>query len=263
MENPTLLQTERDSIAFMGLMAIAYQFLDEPRQPDDLNKNIHTKGLNIFAIIVKNQTGELASWGQNTIHSEINPLKHAEQMALDSAIIKAKKIYDKSIERVEDFYMKKMFNDGTNLDFTETGHTLYTTLEPCPFCASALLVSRMKRVVYVLPDSAYGGAFPLLKSRFYKKNIAQYNQLKITPYNGLGELASMRYYWLLAEMQKQANINGITFRETLVLDNLKYNFLKTCFNEFATIGEFVSDPRNKILYDGILGLINQYSYNPK
>ena len=39
-----------------------------------------------------------------------------------------------------------------------TGCTLYVTLEPCPMCAGALVMSRMRRLVYGLPDSKAGAA---------------------------------------------------------------------------------------------------------
>lgn len=59
------------------------------------------------------------------------------------------------------------------------GGTLYTTLEPCPMCASSLLVSRMKRVVFLLPDQRYGGAWPLLKEKFYGTDESQYYQFNV------------------------------------------------------------------------------------
>lgn len=36
--------------------------------------------------------------------------------------------------------------------------TLYCTLEPCPMCASALLLARVKRLVYAAPDKRLGAA---------------------------------------------------------------------------------------------------------
>lgn len=37
-----------------------------------------------------------------------------------------------------------------------TGGTLYVTVEPCPMCAGALVMSRIARVVYGVPDSKAG-----------------------------------------------------------------------------------------------------------
>ncbi|MBQ7515615.1 MAG: tRNA adenosine(34) deaminase TadA [Schwartzia sp.] len=37
-----------------------------------------------------------------------------------------------------------------------SGCTLYVTLEPCPMCAGALVMARLKRVVYGVPDARAG-----------------------------------------------------------------------------------------------------------
>ncbi len=39
-----------------------------------------------------------------------------------------------------------------------TGCTLYVTVEPCPMCAGALVMSRVSRLVYGCPDSKAGAA---------------------------------------------------------------------------------------------------------
>jgi tRNA(adenine34) deaminase len=47
-----------------------------------------------------------------------------------------------------------------------TGMTLYVTLEPCPMCASAMVLSRLGRLVYAAPDprkGADGSAYQLLE----------------------------------------------------------------------------------------------------
>lgn len=38
-----------------------------------------------------------------------------------------------------------------------SGATLYVTIEPCPMCAGALVMSRVDRLVYGSPDSKAGG----------------------------------------------------------------------------------------------------------
>lgn len=42
------------------------------------------------------------------------------------------------------------------------GATLYCTLEPCSLCASAMLLSRLSRVVYAAPDIRFGAAGSLI-----------------------------------------------------------------------------------------------------
>ncbi len=37
-----------------------------------------------------------------------------------------------------------------------TGTTLYVTIEPCPMCAGAIIMSRIERLVYGAPDSRAG-----------------------------------------------------------------------------------------------------------
>ena len=39
-----------------------------------------------------------------------------------------------------------------------SGCTLYVTMEPCPMCAGALILSRISRLVYGLPDSKFGAS---------------------------------------------------------------------------------------------------------
>ena len=36
--------------------------------------------------------------------------------------------------------------------------TLYVTKEPCPMCAGAIMLARIPRVVYAVPDPVRGGA---------------------------------------------------------------------------------------------------------
>lgn len=43
------------------------------------------------------------------------------------------------------------------------GCTLYTTLEPCPMCAGALISSRVERVVWGAPDLRQGAGGSLVK----------------------------------------------------------------------------------------------------
>jgi tRNA(Arg) A34 adenosine deaminase TadA len=168
----SLFQTEKDAIVFLGLMAYAYKNYDAPvNAPGNDGGITHTNGLNIFAAITDNVDGEVVSIGQNLIHSQNNPMLHAEQLTLKKAIdrINTKRPRDEATTSVERYYRELLFNAPDSEGDFMVGGSIYTTLEPCPFCTSALLVNRMKRIVYIIPDAAYGGSYPYLKEKFYSK----------------------------------------------------------------------------------------------
>jgi tRNA(Arg) A34 adenosine deaminase TadA len=66
--------------------------------------------------------GEIVAEGANTVNSDTDPTAHAEVMALRKA---AKRL--RSVDL--------------------SGCTLYTTMEPCPMCCWAILVSRIESLV--------------------------------------------------------------------------------------------------------------------
>ena len=55
--------------------------------------------------------------------------------------------------------------------------TLYVTVEPCPMCAGALVLSRVKRLVYGAVDSKFGAAESIFN---VVNNPALNHQLKVT-----------------------------------------------------------------------------------
>ena len=55
--------------------------------------------------------------------------------------------------------------------------TIYSTLEPCPMCAGALMLCRLKRLVYGAVDSKFGAAESLFN---ITNNPALNHQLQIT-----------------------------------------------------------------------------------
>lgn len=75
--------------------------------------------------------GEVIAAAHNLRDSSRDPTAHAEILALGQA---AKAIGDWRL------------NDAT----------LYVTKEPCPMCSGATLMSRLKRVVYAVPDPRMG-----------------------------------------------------------------------------------------------------------
>jgi tRNA(adenine34) deaminase len=75
--------------------------------------------------------GRIVGIGSNTREADQNPVGHAELDALQMAAL----------------------NLGT---WRLHGVTLYVTLEPCPMCAGALVLSRVDRVVYATDDPKAG-----------------------------------------------------------------------------------------------------------
>ena len=58
-----------------------------------------------------------------------------------------------------------------------TGCTLYSTVEPCAMCAGALVLCRVKRLVYGVTDSKFGAAESLFN---VVNNPALNHQLEVT-----------------------------------------------------------------------------------
>ena len=173
-------QAERDSLATLGLLARAYELFDVPVAFPGEGAPSHVLGLNIHALIIDNMDGEILALERNTIHADGSPLQHGEQRALRTAIGKVSlKRPRQPAQSIEGYYRSSLFlGKGTSEeDFFNLGASLYTSLEPCPYCASALLVTRMKRVGYLIPDKRYGGAWKLLKASYYSGDDTSYVQL--------------------------------------------------------------------------------------
>ena len=86
----------------------------------------------VGAMVVDNQSGEVVSKSFNLRETLNTPLAHAEIIAIHRAC-------------------KKL---GT---WRLTGHTLYSSLEPCVMCSGVILQSRIDRVVYSATDLKGGG----------------------------------------------------------------------------------------------------------
>lgn len=110
-------QLVRDDAFFMSL---AYnQAIDAWRQDE----------VPIGAVIAVN--GEVVAAAHNTVESANDPTAHAEMLAVTQAAAKL------GNWRLEDA-------------------TVYVTKEPCPMCSGAMLMSRVKRVCYAVPDPKMG-----------------------------------------------------------------------------------------------------------
>lgn len=110
-------QLVRDDAFFM---ALAYnQALDAWREDE----------VPIGCVIVRG--GEVVAQAHNTVEAAKDPTAHAEMIAITQA---ATALGDWRLEEC----------------------TLYVTKEPCPMCSGAVLMSRLKRVCYAVPDPKMG-----------------------------------------------------------------------------------------------------------
>ena len=75
--------------------------------------------------------GEVVASAHNTVEGAKDPTAHAEMHALTQAASKLG-------------------------DWRLTGATVYVTKEPCPMCSGAMLMSRVKRVCFAVPDPKMG-----------------------------------------------------------------------------------------------------------
>ena len=75
--------------------------------------------------------GEVVASAHNTVEGAKDPTAHAEMLALTQAASKLG-------------------------DWRLTGATVYVTKEPCPMCSGAMLMSRVKRVCFAVPDPKMG-----------------------------------------------------------------------------------------------------------
>lgn len=85
----------------------------------------------VGAIAVLN--GTIIGRGSNRKESDNDPTAHAELIALREAA-------------------------NTLANWRLVGVTLYSTLEPCPMCAGAMIQSRLSRLVYGTRDVRFGAA---------------------------------------------------------------------------------------------------------
>ena len=83
----------------------------------------------VGAVLVRD--GRTIAVGHNLVMEEASALRHAEMVVLASG---ARAVGDRVL----------------------TGSTLYVTLEPCPMCAGAIILSRVSRVIFGAPDPKWG-----------------------------------------------------------------------------------------------------------
>jgi tRNA(adenine34) deaminase len=96
---------------------------------EEAQKAYQRQEVPIGAVVVQN--GEVIGRGHNLIETLQDPTAHAEIMAITAASHKTA---------------------SWRLDDT----VLYTTLEPCPMCAGAIMIARIPLLVYAATDLRYG-----------------------------------------------------------------------------------------------------------
>lgn len=85
----------------------------------------------VGAVIARD--GSIIGRGWNQVESLRDPTAHAEMLAITAATAAVG-------------------------DWRLTGCDLYVTKEPCPMCAGAVVLARLRRVIYGAPDPKSGGA---------------------------------------------------------------------------------------------------------
>lgn len=84
----------------------------------------------IGAVIVRN--GKIIARGENNVQKRLDPLAHAEMVAIRLACKK----------------LERKFLDDCDI---------YVTLEPCAMCATAISFARIRRVIFAADDPKGGG----------------------------------------------------------------------------------------------------------
>ncbi len=115
----TILKQEDNDEYFMNLAI------------EEAKKALENGDVPIGAICVCN--GEVISTGFNKVEKKGDSTAHAEMIAIKKAI---KKIGYKHLNEC----------------------SLYVTLEPCPMCSGAIVLSRIKRLIYGASDPKFGAS---------------------------------------------------------------------------------------------------------
>lgn len=244
-------RADRDSLAFLGLLARAYLTWDPPiavgKDSSGRDEYTHFTGLNIQAAIVDNPDGALLALERNGIHEAESPVEHAEQRAVRAAVaVLRQKRTRRPGESVEAWYRSRLFYDkGTDrADFVTRGSTLYSTLEPCPMCATTLLVGRVKRVVYLIPDGKFGGSWRAIKDNFYRGYELAFEPLLPVAMGPLGARAALLHAELMGAIDEMRTA-GI--QDTWFLDRVHPLLSRALDALLVTRAEEVPDEVNQRL----------------
>ena len=111
-------QLQRDDLFYMKL---AYNEAIKAWEEDEIP---------VGAVI--EHDGQIIASAHNRVEATRDPTAHAEILAISQAC----------------HFVK---------DWRLNGASLYVTKEPCPMCSGALMLARLTRIVYALPDPEMGG----------------------------------------------------------------------------------------------------------
>jgi tRNA(adenine34) deaminase len=87
-----------------------------------LSRDAAAQGNRPLGALLVNSAGKIVAQGENRVYTETDPTAHGEMVVIRDACRKL-----------------------NTVDLT--GHTLYTSLEPCPMCCWAILESKVSRLV--------------------------------------------------------------------------------------------------------------------
>ncbi len=113
---------------------------------EEAKKSLAKNEVPVGAIITKNN--QIISRAHNLRETKKDTTKHAEIIAIKKAC--------------------KKLNDWRLNDCV-----LYSTLEPCPMCAGAIIQARIKKVVYAQKDPKWGSAGT--KINLFENNLFNHN----------------------------------------------------------------------------------------
>lgn len=86
----------------------------------------------VGAVLIDGRTGDLLARAHNRVETQGDPTAHAELLVIQAG---ARRLGVKRLERVD----------------------LYVTLEPCPMCATAIALARLRRLYFGAYDPKGGG----------------------------------------------------------------------------------------------------------